>query len=174
MQSPAWPTTVLIFMYDEHGGYYDHVPRRPRSRPTTSPRPSTPAPGVPAAWDRYGLRVPAFVISPYARRNYVSHVVHDHTSVLRFIETKFNLGALTCRDANASNLLDCFSLPRAAAVPRAAGARRTGTSGIGQHLPTRHPTAAHPRLDRVPAPSRPRSPCRRAPIRRTSGTSSSS
>ena len=62
----------------------------------------------PAAWNQYGLRVPAFVISPFAKRNYVSHVVHDHTSVLRFIETKFNLGALTRRDANADNLLDCL------------------------------------------------------------------
>ena len=44
----------------------------------------------------------------------MSHVVHDHTSVLRFIETKFNLGALTRRDANASNLLDCFDFRRAA------------------------------------------------------------
>jgi hypothetical protein len=40
--------------------------------------------------------------------------VHDHTSVLRFIETKFNLGALTYRDANASNLLDCFEFSRPA------------------------------------------------------------
>ncbi len=69
-----------------------------------------PAPGVPAAWDHYGLRVPAFVISPFAKRRYVSHVVHDHTSVLRLIETKFNLGALTRRDANADNLLDALDL----------------------------------------------------------------
>jgi len=65
-------------------------------------------PDAPAAWDRYGLRVPAFVVSPYAKRRFVSHKVHDHTSVLRFIETKFNLGALTRRDAQATNLLDCF------------------------------------------------------------------
>ena len=50
--------------------------------------------------------MPAVVISPYAQRDYVSHVVHDHTSVLRFIETKWNLGALTVRDANADDLLD--------------------------------------------------------------------
>jgi len=56
--------------------------------------------------------VPAFVISPFARRNYVSHVVHDHTSALRLIETKFNLGALTRRDANASNLLDSLDFRR--------------------------------------------------------------
>ena len=52
------------------------------------------------------------MISPFAKRNYVSHVVHDHTSVLRFIETKFNLGALTRRDANADNLLDCLDFRR--------------------------------------------------------------
>jgi hypothetical protein len=76
--------------------------------PDDIPPDVAPAPGAPAAWDRYGLRVPGFVISPFSRRNHVSHVVHDHTSVLRFIETKFNLGALTRRDANASNLLDCL------------------------------------------------------------------
>jgi phospholipase C len=108
LQSPAWPKTVLLFMYDEHGGYYDHVPS-PRAIPPDDIKPDVaPAPNAPAAWDRYGLRVPAYVISPFAKRNYVSHVVHDHTSVLRFIETKFNLGALTRRDANASNLLDCL------------------------------------------------------------------
>ncbi|MDQ1519456.1 MAG: phospholipase, partial [Actinomycetota bacterium] len=110
LHSPAWPKTVLLFMYDEHGGYYDHV-APPRAIPPDDIPPDVVAtPEVPAAWDHYGLRVPAFVISPFAKHNYVSHVVHDHTSVLRFIETKFNLGALTRRDANASNLLDCLDL----------------------------------------------------------------
>ena len=45
-------------------------------------------------------------MSPYAKKNYVSHVTHDHTSVLKLIETKWNLGAMTYRDANADNLLD--------------------------------------------------------------------
>jgi phospholipase C len=112
LQSPAWPKTVLLFMYDEHGGYYDHVPSPRAIPPDDIPPDVAPAPNAPAAWDRYGLRVPAFVISPFAKRNYVSHVVHDHTSVLRFIETKFNLGALTRRDANASNLLDCLDFHR--------------------------------------------------------------
>jgi phospholipase C len=112
MQSPAWPSTVLLFMYDEHGGYYDHVPPPPAVPPDDIPPDVAPAPDAPALWNRYGVRVPAFVISPFAKRNYVSHVVHDHTSVLRLIETKFNLGALTRRDANASNLLDCLDLYR--------------------------------------------------------------
>ncbi len=108
MDSPAWPKTALFFMYDEHGGYYDHVPPPPAVPPDDIPPAVAAAPGAPDAWNIYGLRVPAFVISPYAKRNYVSSVVHDHTSVLRFIETKFNLGALTRRDAHADNLLDCF------------------------------------------------------------------
>ncbi|HEY3143241.1 MAG TPA: alkaline phosphatase family protein [Acidimicrobiales bacterium] len=108
MGGPLWPKTVLLFMYDEHGGYYDHVPPPAAVPPDDIPPDVVAAPGAPAAWDHYGLRVPAFVISPFAKRNYVSHVVHDHTSVLRLIETKFNLGALTRRDANASNLLDCL------------------------------------------------------------------
>jgi phospholipase C len=110
MHSPAWPKTVLLFMYDEHGGYYDHVPPPPAIPPDDIPPAVAPAPGAPAAWNIYGIRVPAYVISPFSKRHYVSRVVHDHTSVLRFIETKFNLGALTRRDANASNLLDCLQL----------------------------------------------------------------
>jgi phospholipase C len=99
-------------MYDEHGGYYDHV-APPRAVAPDAILPDTePVPGTSHAFDHYGPRVPAFVISPFARRHYVSHVVHDHTSVLRFIETKWNLGALTSRDANATNLLDCFDFRR--------------------------------------------------------------
>ncbi len=67
----------------------------------------------PGAFDMYGVRVPSLVISPFAKKDYVSHVVHDHTSILKFIETKFNLGALTYRDANADNLRDCFDFTKA-------------------------------------------------------------
>ena len=106
MHSPAWPNTVMFFMYDEHGGYYDHVPPPSAIAPDSiAPRIQVP-PDQPGAFDRYGMRVPAYVISPFAKKDYVSHVVHDHTSVLKFIETKWNLGAMTYRDANADNLLD--------------------------------------------------------------------
>jgi hypothetical protein len=75
--------------------------------------------GVPGGYDQLGFRVPAVIVSPYARRDHVSHVVHDHTTILRLIETKWNLGALTFRDANASNLLDSLDLdaPPAFATP---------------------------------------------------------
>ncbi len=143
MHSPAWPRTVLLFMYDEHGGYYDHVPP-PRSIPPDDIKPAVaPAPGAPAEWTSYGLRVPAFVISPFARRNYVSHVVHDHTSVLRFIETKFNLGALTRRDANAVEPARLARPALAPVLPRAACARRPGAPRDRQHLRARDAAATH-------------------------------
>ena len=108
LRSPTWERTVLFFTYDEHGGYYDHVPPPAAVKPDDiAPRITVP-PDEPGAFDVLGPRVPGFVISPFAKANYVSHVVHDHTSILKFIETKFNLGAMTYRDANADDLLDCF------------------------------------------------------------------
>ena len=65
-----------------------------------------------AAFDRYGIRVPFVAISPFARKRYVSHTVTDQTSVLRFIETRFDLPALTNRDANADPLLELFDSRR--------------------------------------------------------------
>ncbi|MGZ6994087.1 MAG: alkaline phosphatase family protein [Acidimicrobiia bacterium] len=110
MHSPAWPKTLLIWTYDEHGGYYDHVPPPPAPRPDDIPPDIDVPPDLPGAYDRYSFRVPAVMVSPFARRNYVSHVVHDHTSVLKLVETKWNLGAMTYRDANADNLLDSLDL----------------------------------------------------------------
>src|SRR5262245_41635611 len=106
MSGPKWSKTVLIWLYDEGGGYYDHVPPPRAIPPDDIPPQITVPPDLPGGYDRYGFRVPAVIVSPYARRRYVSHRVHDHTSVLKLIETKWNLPALTFRDANASNLLD--------------------------------------------------------------------
>jgi phospholipase C len=58
--------------------------------------------------------VPLIVVSPWAKRGYVSNVVQDHTSILRFIERKWNLGAMTRRDANANDMTDYFDFRRAA------------------------------------------------------------
>src|SRR5262249_16960913 len=59
----------------------------------------------PARYDRYGFRVPAVIVSPYARPDYVCSEVLDHTSVLRLVEEKWNLPALTARDAAAGTPL---------------------------------------------------------------------
>jgi phospholipase C len=101
LKSPLWPTTALLMTYDEGGGFFDHVPP-----PGTCP----PADGSPNQEEFFelGIRVPLIVVSPFVRRHYVSHVVHEHTSVLRFIETVFDLPALTARDANSDALLDMF------------------------------------------------------------------
>jgi len=105
LASPAWPQTLLLYTYDEHGGYYDHVPPPPAIPPDGIP-PQLAAGDVPGGYDLYGVRVPAIVASPYARPNAVTNVVHDHTSVLATIEAKWNLPALTFRDANATTLED--------------------------------------------------------------------
>jgi phospholipase C len=105
----AWDKTLLVWLYDEHGGYYDHVVP-PRAIAPDAIAPRLPRGATQAGYDQYGFRVPAVIVSPYARPNYVSHVVHDHTSVLKLIETKWNLPALTFRDANADDLLDALDL----------------------------------------------------------------
>ncbi len=113
MSGKNWEKTAMFFIYDEHGGYYDHVPP-PAAIPPDDIAPRVDPEDLPAAFDHYGPRVPGHVISPYAKKDYLSHVVHDHTSVLKFIETKFNLGAMTYRDANADNLLDSFDFTKMA------------------------------------------------------------
>jgi len=111
LNSPNWPRTALFITYDEHGGFYDHVPPPSACAPDDiAPMldPTDPSSDFPASFDRYGFRVPLLVVSPYARPGFVSHTIYDHTSILRFIETRFDLPALTRRDANANPVLDVF------------------------------------------------------------------
>ena len=106
MKSPQWKTSALFVTYDEHGGLYDHVV--PPKACAPDDRPTLP-PGKPdEKFDRYGIRVPFLVISPYAKKSFVGHHVYDHTSIVRFIEAKFTLPAMTRRDANAEAPYDMF------------------------------------------------------------------
>ena len=105
--SPQWPHAALIITYDEQGGFYDHVPPQPACVPDDTP-PDLKPDDVVAAYDQTGLRVPLIAVSPYAKRGYVSHVVTEHTSILRFVEARFGLPALTVRDANALPPYDLF------------------------------------------------------------------
>jgi phospholipase C len=107
VHSPQWPETVLLFTYDEAGGFADHVP------PPSSCAPSADQ----AEFTELGIRVPLIVVSPWARRHYVSHVVHQHTSILRFIELLFDVPAMTARDANSDALLDMFDFKCPQTVP---------------------------------------------------------
>jgi len=116
MAGPGWAKTLLVWTYDEHGGYYDHVPP-PRAIPPDGIPPHVPA--GESAYDgfaRYGFRVPCAVVSPWARPWYVSHRVFDHTSICALVEHKWNLAAMTYRDANASPLLDMIDLRRPAFI----------------------------------------------------------
>ncbi|MFI5065630.1 MAG: alkaline phosphatase family protein [Streptosporangiales bacterium] len=124
MSGPGWPNTLLIWTFDEHGGYYDHVVPPAALAPDNIP-PNTG--GAPAyhGFAQYGFRVPCAVISPWARADYVSHRVFDHTSILALVEAKWNLAAMTRRHANANNMLDMldlsavsFAKPPALARPR--------------------------------------------------------
>jgi phospholipase C len=97
--SPAWSRTVLVVNFDEWGGFFDHVP-------------PTEAPDVNPSYRLRGFRTPAVVVSPFASRGYVAHGVYDHTSVLKLIEWRWNLDALSARDRKARNLaevLDFFT-----------------------------------------------------------------
>jgi phospholipase C len=113
MQGPGWQNTLLIWTFDEHGGYYDHVIPPSAIAPDNIP-PDTDGGPAYQGFARYGFRVPCAVISPWARPHYVSHKVFDHTSICALIETKWNLPAMTWRDANANNMLDMLDLSRPA------------------------------------------------------------
>ena len=107
LHGPAWHKTALIWVYDEHGGWYDHVPPQPAVKPDNVAPMLQPG-DVPGSYDHTGFRVPCCVVSPHSKRDYVSHQTFDHTSILKLVETKWNLPALTYRDANAHNMLDFF------------------------------------------------------------------
>jgi phospholipase C len=105
LRGPKWSRTLLVWTYDESGGYFDHV------APPSAPAPDDVAPqlgstDVQDGFDRYGFRLPMGLVCPYAKPGYVSHEVADHASIVRLVETKWNLPALTERDANAHDLLD--------------------------------------------------------------------
>jgi phospholipase C len=122
INGPAWDRTMLLLTYDEHGGYFDHVPP-PAAVPPDSIGPTL-VPGENGfdGFARYGFRVPFALVSPWARMNFVSHRVYDHTSILKLVETKWNLPALTYRDANATAMLDLLDLhhPAFATPPKLA------------------------------------------------------
>jgi phospholipase C len=122
--SPQWARMLFIIVWDEGGGFYDHVPPPAAVPPDDIPPDIHVPPDEPGGYDRYGFRVPCLVASPFSKPAHVSSVVCDHTSILATIEEKWNLPALTRRDAAASPLTDFIDVtkpphfPTPAALPR--------------------------------------------------------
>jgi phospholipase C len=115
MQSPYWADSALIFTYDESGGMYDHVSPQPEPSPDGIPPIDLPpdsvcysATGPTCNFDWTGYRIPLIVVSPFAKKNYVSHTVADSTAILKLVETRFNLPALTLRDAAQIDMTEFF------------------------------------------------------------------
>jgi phospholipase C len=100
-ESKYWKSTAIIVLWDDWGGWYDDVP--------------------PPQLDYVGLgvRVPLLVISPYAKKGYVSHTQYEYGSILKFIEQAYNLPSLHATDVRANSLLDAFDFtqPPRAFVP---------------------------------------------------------
>jgi phospholipase C len=100
MKSPMWGSTAVIIVWDDFGGFYDHVP--------------------PPHLDVMGLgpRVPLLIISPWAKRGFVDDTTYEFSSVLKFIETLHGLEPLTDRDRQADDMMDAFDLEQDAGDPR--------------------------------------------------------
>jgi phospholipase C len=118
-ESPHWERGAFVVLYDEWGGFFDHV------KPGNAP--GTPAQAKKNGFTQLGFRVPAIIASPFARPGYADHTVYDHTSVLRLIEWRYlsapATGAsagkrgkwwLTERDRHANNLGATFAVERQA------------------------------------------------------------
>ena len=108
MNGPQWAHTAIFVTWDDWGGWYDHVD-----------------PPVIEKWSDGtqfypGGRVGCLVISPYAKRGYISKVQHTHVSLVKFCEVTFNLPNLGPRDAAADGMEDCFDFvtPPSATIPR--------------------------------------------------------
>ncbi|MEY2421100.1 MAG: phospholipase [Acidimicrobiaceae bacterium] len=114
MESSAWERTIVIFSYDEAGGYYDHVPPPIIETKTVDGASQGVEPGT-YAYGR-GFRVPAMVLSPFARPGAIVSDVYDHTSALALIEARFDIEPLTALDAAADPFIACldFSAPQPA------------------------------------------------------------
>jgi len=116
MTSVSWKDSVFILTYDEAGGLYDHVAAQPAKSPDGI-RPvdllpgdiCTTTTGPTCDFTYTGYRVPLLVISPYARKHYVNHQVADYTAILKLIEARFGLPALTKRDAAQMSMTAYFN-----------------------------------------------------------------
>src|SRR4051794_37033662 len=101
MESPQWKTGALFIVYDEWGGFFDHVaPKRvPDDRNTAD---------IANDYGLMGFRIPGVAVSPWVRRGHIAHTTYSFESILKMIEYRFALPPLTKRDAAASNIARAF------------------------------------------------------------------
>jgi phospholipase C len=128
---PGWPGTLLVITYDEHGGCYDHVPP-----PWGAVPPDHDTGEFSFGFDRFGVRVPTVLVCPLIAPGTVYRVPAggtplDHTSVLKTVEQRWNLAALTARDAAAPGFGDVFTLSTARTDDVLAGVTVPVSSGPG-------------------------------------------
>jgi phospholipase C len=115
MDSPEWSSSAFIWSYDESGGMYDHV------SPQKMPSPDgikpvdlmtgdlcTKSTGPTCDFVYTGYRIPLVVVSPFAKKHYVSHTVADYTAILKLIETRFNITPINKRDAAQMDMTEFF------------------------------------------------------------------
>ena len=123
--SPLWPNTALLVVYDEHGGIYDHVVPPPCTPDQFTASANDTGTGMPFAFDRLGVRVPAILISPWIPAGTVVNRVFDHASIPATI-TKFFLGAFSPRSPRETSA-DVFIEPNAGTVDPARNLLSLGT-----------------------------------------------
>lgn len=108
--SPLCDTSLLIIVYDEHGGFYDSEPPVCAVPPgDAEPCETNPLNSNSFKFDRSGVRVPAVIVSPLIPKGTVDHTVYDHSSILATLERKLGMDALTARDRNANDLWHLLS-----------------------------------------------------------------
>jgi phospholipase C len=105
MESPQWERGALFIVYDEWGGFYDHV--RPKRVPDIRNNAD-----INKDYGLMGFRIPVVALSPYLRRGHVDHTIHGFESILKMIEYRFSLKPLTRRDAYANNIARSFDWVR--------------------------------------------------------------
>ncbi len=130
MQGPDWNSTVVFVMWDDFGGFFDHVP--------------------PPTKDNYGLgeRVPLLIISPFAKAGYITSTQYEASSILKFVEERFGLPPLTQRDANANDTTDAFDfnqtpLPPLVLTPRTCPVSAASAVDFGKWFPLSQPSPPH-------------------------------
>jgi phospholipase C len=139
MTSKSWNDSAFILTWDEFGGFYEHVPPQAAVSPDGIPPQDFTATDHEKFNDdftRTGYRIPLIVVSPFSKKNFVSHTVRDYTAILKLIETRFNLPSLTKRDAAQDDMTEFFDFANVPwATPPTPPAQPQATACYTDHLP---------------------------------------